>query len=124
MNKDKVENFFNNQAKQISLFLKVEQMIRSIGEVTVEVKKSQISFGTKVKFAWVWLPRKWDSRPKNSIVLTFGVARHIENKQIVQAVEPYPGRWTHHIIIQDKTDLNNNVYKWLHEAYAFSLNRK
>jgi len=83
-----------------------------------------IYFGTKLKFAWVWLPKKWDNRPKNSMVLTFGVARHIKNKQIVQAVEPYPGRWTHHIIIQNKKDLNNNVYKWLQEAYTFSLNRK
>lgn len=42
--KNQVEKFFNNQAKRLSLFLEIEQMIRSIGEVTVEVKKSQISF--------------------------------------------------------------------------------
>lgn len=124
MYKDKVETFFCNQAKQISLFYAVENLISSIGAVKIEVKKSQISFGTKTKFAWVWTPREWGKRPENSIVLTFGVSRHIGNEQIVQTVEPYPGRWTHHMIIQDKSDLNDDILQWLREAYTFSLKRK
>lgn len=62
-------------------------------------------------------------RPENSIVLTFGVGRFIENKRIVDSVEPYPGRWTHHVIIQNEADLNKEVFTWLCEAYTFSLIR-
>jgi hypothetical protein len=100
-------------------------MINSIGPVTIEVMKSQISFGTRIKFGWVWLPQPWSNkRPENSIVLTFGVGRHIENEQIVEVVEPYPGRWTHHVIIQNESDLNDDVYQWLCEAYSFSGKRE
>lgn len=120
LNQEKVNKFFSRQEHLISLFAAVERMIRSIGPVTVEMKKSQISFGTKIKFAWVWLPQPWDKRPENSIVLSFGLARHIEGKQIVEAVEPYPSRWTHHVIIREGCDLNDNVRQWLCEAYNFS----
>lgn len=69
----------------------------------------------------LWLPRSWDKkRPENSIVLTFGLGRRIEHERIAQAVEPYPGRWMHHVIIVNKADLDEDVRGWLHEAYVYS----
>jgi hypothetical protein len=119
-----VKAFFSNQEKQISLFNAVEKMINSTGPVTMEVKKSVISIGTNTKFAWVWMPQPWSSeRPEDCLVLTFGVGRYIENDKIVEAKEPYPGRWIHHVIIQVEDDLNDDVYQWLREAYTFSQNR-
>jgi hypothetical protein len=119
-----VEAFFSKQEKQISLFNAVEKMINSIGTVTMEVKKSVISIGTNTKFAWVWMPQPWSSEhPEDCLVLTFGVGRYIENDKIVEAKEPYPGRWIHHVIIQVEDDLNDDVYQWLCEAYTFSQYR-
>lgn len=34
------------------------------------------------------------------------------------------GRWTHHVIIEKETDLDEDVKGWLHEAYVFSQSRK
>ncbi len=91
----------------------------------MEAMKSQISFGTENKFAWVWLPQPWDKkRPENSIILTFGLRRRIEHERIAQAVEPYPGRWTHHVIIENEADLDQDVRGWLRDAYIFSQRRK
>lgn len=119
-----VELFFSNQEKQISLFKAVERMINSIGPVTFEVKKSVISIGKNTKFAWVWMPQPWSSkRPEDCLALTFAVGRYIEDEKIVEAVEPYQGIWIHHVIIQMETDLNEDVYRWLNEAYTFSQNR-
>jgi len=119
-----VDAFFAERENQISLFNAVEKIINSIGQVTMEVKKSVISIGTKTKFAWVWMPQPWSStRPEDCLVLTFGVGRYIENEKIVEAVEPYPGNWIHHVIIQVEEDLNDDIYEWLHEAYNFSQNR-
>lgn len=87
----------------------------------MEAMKSQIAFGTKTKFAWVWLPQPWDkNRPENSIVLTFGLGRQIKDDRIAQAVEPYPGRWTHHVIIKNEADLDEYLRGWITEAYGFS----
>jgi len=58
------------------------------------------------------------------IVLTFGLGRRIEHERITQVVEPYPGRWTHHVIIENEADLDQDVRGWLRDAYYYSLNRK
>jgi hypothetical protein len=116
-----VEDLFTGRAQALALFHAVREYIESIGPVTVEATKSQVSFATGTKFAWVWLPRPWDrKRPGNSIVLTFGLRRHIEHERIVQSVEPRPGRWTHHVIIEKEADLDEAVRAWLLEAYSLS----
>ncbi len=103
----------------------VERLNDTIGPATIEVKKSQISFGTNTKFAWVWLLQSLvNKRPENGIVLTFVVDHYIENDQIVEVREPYPGRWIHHLIIQNEDDLNEEVKQWLAEAYTFSEQRR
>jgi hypothetical protein len=121
--KKDVEDFFFEKPQQLNLYQAVESLIDSIGPVTIEISKSQISFGTKTKFAWVWLPPIWSTnRPENCIVLTFGAEKQIDDEQIVEVVEPYPGRFTHHIIIEDESDLTDQVYRFLCEAYDFSQN--
>ncbi|WML57406.1 DUF5655 domain-containing protein [Neobacillus sp. PS2-9] len=120
----KVEVFFSNQEYLISLFKSVKEMIHSIAPETIEVNKSQISFGTKTKFAWVWQHKPWlNNRPENAIVLTFCVGRYIEHDQIVEAIEPFPGRWIHHVMIRNESELTSEVNKWLEEAYHFSKTR-
>lgn len=120
-----IDAFFSGQEDRIKLYMSVEEMIKSIGPLTIDIMKSQISFGTKHKFAWVWLPPDSShKRPKNSVVLSFGLDHRVESKHIAEAVEAYPGRWTHHIIIQDEADLNTDVYKWIRQAYAFSQGRE
>jgi hypothetical protein len=120
-----VEGLFSGRPEALALFHAVQKYIESIGPVTMEAMKSQISFGTKTKFAWVWLPQPWSKkRPENSIVLTFGLGRQIKHDRIAQAVEPRPGRWTHHVIIEDEADLDEDLRGWLTEAYDFSRSRK
>jgi len=120
-----IDAFFSGNQDRVELYMAVEETIKSFGPITIEITKSQISFGTKYKFAWVWMPPDSSrKRPKNSIVLSFGLDHRVQNKKIVEAVEPYPGRWTHHIIIQNETDLDTDVIKWLRLAYAFSKSRE
>ncbi|MEH7073070.1 DUF5655 domain-containing protein [Neobacillus drentensis] len=119
-----VEAFFAKKEKTISLFNAVEKMINSIGPANIEVKKSVISIGTMKKFAWVWMPQPWASnRPEDCLVLTFNVGHYIEDEKIVEAVEAYPGNWIHHVMIQKEADINDDIYRWLHEAYTFSEHR-
>jgi L-lactate permease len=86
--------------------------------------KTQISLGVITKFAWVWLPQTWTkNRSENSITLTFDVNRRIKHDRIEAAVEPWPGRWTYHVIIKKESDIDENVKAWLQEAYASAQNR-
>jgi len=122
-NKEK-EAFFSGKPEARELFMAIERKIRAIGPAIITVSKTQISFATRTQFAWVWLPQPTDrKRPLNSLVLSFGCGRRIDHEQIVEAVEPYPGRWTHHVIIAEEADLIQALDTWLREAYRFSETR-
>lgn len=119
-----VEAFFAGKPELRALFMAVERKIRAIGPAIITVTKTQISFATRTQFAWVWMPQLTDrKRPLHSLVLSFGCGRQIVHDQIVEAIEPYPGRWTHHVIIAEEADLTAAVDAWMREAYRFSETR-
>ena len=98
----------------------VAAFIGSLGAVRLNVTKTQVSFAGERQFAWVWLPiRETPSRPAGSIVVSFALAERIEHPRIVESVEPYPGRWMHHVIVSAPDDLDSTLKDWLRAAYAF-----
>ena len=40
--------------------------------------------------------------------------------RIWQAVEPYPNRWTHHVLVSDESQLDGELLGWVKEAAAFA----
>jgi hypothetical protein len=46
-NKGTVEGFFTGKPEELQLFNAVRECVKSLGEVTIEVTKTLISFGTK-----------------------------------------------------------------------------
>ena len=113
----------------LPLYRAVEEKIRTIVQAEVEIKKTQVSFGTTTqprtgsasKFAWVWLPiRRMKNRPEHYVILTIALGRRIESPRFVECLEPYPGRWTHHLIIQNVRDVDAEVEGWLREAVDFA----
>jgi hypothetical protein len=115
------ERLFADNPTRLRLFRATRALIESLGDVQVEATKSQVSFGTDRKFAWVWLPPKWDrKRPDDCIVLSFGLRHEVKDSRIEQAVEPHPGRWTHHVVVTDESDLDPTVVQWLREAFEVS----
>jgi hypothetical protein len=114
-----IEDLFIKRPKSLELFHHVRAYIESLGAIKIEAMKTQISFGTKRKFAWVWLPQMWTkTRAENSITLTFDLPKKIVDQKI--AVKTRPGHYTHHVIIQKKSDLDSSVKKWLRESHIFS----
>ena len=113
--------FFGEDDGRVRLFKSIRDMIALQGEVSEHIGKSQISFGTKRRFAWIWMPlRTGKGRPEGCIILTLGLRRKAESAKVVEAVEPYPGRWTHHIVISNSKDLDCEMLALIEEAYQAS----
>jgi len=53
------EGLFEGQPGSLKLFETVRKFIESLGSVEIAAAKTQVSFGVKTKFAWVWLPQMW-----------------------------------------------------------------
>ncbi|MCU0640797.1 MAG: DUF5655 domain-containing protein [Candidatus Margulisbacteria bacterium] len=117
-----IKQFFAGRPASYRLFQLVKKQLKALGPVKIEVRKTQVSFGTKRKFAWVWLPQMWiKKRLADSITLTFALPRRVRHRQIAEAVQPRPRHWTHHVIIEKPSDLGREVRQWLKEAFAQSL---
>jgi hypothetical protein len=114
-----LETFFAEHPASRKHFEMVRGYIESLGPVTIAVARTQVSFGVIRKFAWVWLPQMWiRKRSNSSLTLAFAADHWIHGRRIEAAVEPRPGRWTHHLILEKESDFDGRVKTWLREAYA------
>jgi len=118
--KNAVEAFFQRYPDALRLFQAVLGYVESIGPMVVKVTKTQVSFAAETAFAWVWLPQMWvKKRPGGSITLSFSLGHRVTDGRIVEVVEPRPGRFMHHFVIEDESDFNEDVRRWLREAYIY-----
>ena len=116
---------FNKLPAALPLYEAAEAKILAVfPDVRIKVSKTQISFYNKYLFAALWPPlRKIKGRTGVYIVLTFGLGYRMDHPRIVQSVEPYPNRWTHHVLITDPEEMDEQIMDWLREAYDFSNNK-
>jgi hypothetical protein len=92
-------------------------MIEGLGGVMLRVSKSQVAFRRRTAFAWVWMPEQYLHRPAAPLVLTVGLRRRDPSPRWKQVVEPAPGRFTHHLELYSAADLDDDVRRWLLEAW-------
>lgn len=93
-----------------------------VPDVRIKVQKTQISFYNRHLFACVSFARirKKKNCPDNYIVVTFGLEHKAESPRIDIATEPYPNRWTHHVLITDPAEIDYELMSWIKEASLFS----
>lgn len=126
MNQD-ILYFFDKNPDALPLYEVFEQKVFSeIGSVSVKVQKTQISFSNKHNFAFAsFLPvRKAKERPLVYLVITFGLAYRVESPRIDVATEPYPNRWTHHVLISKIEEIDDELMGWVKEASVFSAGKR
>ena len=119
--------FFDGKPEAMPLYEAFEQKVFSqVDGVRVKVQKTQIAFANRHNFAFVsFLPvRKAKERPKIYIVVTFGLGYCAESPHIDAAVEPYPGRWTHHVLISEIGEIDDELMGWVKEAAVFSSGKR
>ncbi len=51
--------FFEGYPRPFAIYKKIKKHLESPGPVKTEAAKTQVGFGTKNRFAWLWLPQKW-----------------------------------------------------------------
>ncbi len=119
--------FFAKSPAALPLYEALERRILSeIDGVTVKVQKTQISFARRRNFAFVsFLPvRRAKDRPESYITVTFGLGCQKVSPRIDAAVEPYPNRWTHHVLLSSVEEIDGELMSWLREAGDFSANKR
>ncbi|MCI9681980.1 MAG: hypothetical protein HFI26_11410 [Lachnospiraceae bacterium] len=126
MNQD-ILLFFDKHPEALPLYEALEERILAeIRDVKIKVQKTQITFSNKRNFAFVsFLPvRKAGERPDIYIAVTFGLSYRKESPRIDAATEPYPNRWTHHMLISQTEEIDDELMGWIEEAAVFSAGKR
>ena len=119
--------FFNNHMDAFPLYVRLEGLImEQIPDVKIKVSKTQIGFSNKRGFAFVSFNpcRKAKERPNVWITVTFGLSYRKDSPRIDAATEPYPNRWTHHIMVGSEEEIDAELMGWIREAAEFSASKK
>ena len=114
--------FFDGKPIELALYQALERaMAARFPEASVKVQKSQISFYHRHLFAAASLPlRRRKEWPRECLLVTFGLSRRLSSPRIAVAVEPYPNRWTHHVVVAREEEIDGELLDWLAEAYDFA----
>ncbi len=94
-------------------------------DTRIKVTKSQISFSNRHLYACVSFARvkKKKELPERWFVLTLGLNYPLESPRVAAKTEPYPGRWTTHIVITAEEDLDEELFGWIDQACQFAQNK-
>ena len=99
MNAD-VLQFFESHIDALPIYEALENaVLRDIQPVEVRVQKTQISFYNRRMFACA----------------SFLPARKKKDR---------PNRWTHHVPVQSRQQVDEQLLQWLNEAYQFAAGKR
>ena len=80
------------------------RLLRQYPQTAIKVQKTQISF----------------ELPESYFVLTLGLPGPLRSERVAAKTEPYPGRWTTHIVVSRESDLDEELFGWVEQAHAFA----
>lgn len=115
--------FFDRHTAALPLYRAFEAVLfASFPAVNKRVQKTQITFSNRHVFACVSFARvkRKAELPAGYMVLTLGLPAPLASERIAVKTEPYPGRWTHHIVVSKPEELDEELLSWVREAYDFA----
>lgn len=115
--------FFDQHRSALPVYESFESTLYDLFPDTKKrVQKTQITFSNRHVFACVSFARvkKKAYLPDPYIVITLGLPYALDSDRAAIKSEPYPGRWTTHIVIGDTGEIDDELISWIKQAYVFS----
>ena len=108
--------FSAGMPRETALYERLERIVLSFGDVSVKHDRTQTAFVRRVQFAWVSLPRR--KSDAGAVMLSVGLPGRMESPRVQYAAEVSPGRWMHHLIIREESEIDAEIKAWLEAAWA------
>ena len=116
--------FFEKDPAVLPIYEAFEaRTLAEVENVSIRVQKTQITFSNRHVFACVSLARvrRKTELPDPYLVITLGLPYPLASERVAVKTEPYPGRWTTHIIVGAQAELDDQLWEWVSQAYNFAL---
>ncbi len=118
--------FFDRHPTAIPLYEAfVGKLFEMFPSASMRVQKTQITFSNRHVFACVSLARvkKKAELPEPYLVITLGLSNPLDSNRVAVKTEPYPGRWTTHLVVSSISELDDELFTWVKQAYEFAENK-
>ena len=118
--------FFEGHREALDLYQLFEEMLfGSFPDVNKRVQKTQITFSNRHVFVCISFARvkRKAQLPEGYMVITLGLPRPLESDRVAVKTEPYPNRWTHHIVVSRTEELDDELFTWVRQAYEFAYSK-
>ena len=118
--------FFDQQPDALPLYEAFAGAVKKrYPDAEIRVQKTQISFYDRYLFACVSFARvkRKKELPSPYMVVTLGLPYPLESARVAVKTEPYPGRWTEHLVIGRAEEIDEELLSWVAEAHRFAKNK-
>ena len=117
--------FFEGRTGALPLYEALMRRMMTLPDVHVRVQKTQITLSNRRVFACVSFARvrKKAELPSNWLVLSLGLGEPLRSERVAQQTEPYPGRWTNHMVIGSEAEVDDELASWIRAAYDFAAQK-
>ena len=112
-----LDEFFAGRDESRRIFAVLHSAAEDLGSVALRVTTSQVAFRRRIGFAWVWIPEMYLTGAVAPLVLSVSLRRRDGSPRWREVVEPYPGRFMHHLELRDPGEIDAEVRGWLAEAW-------
>ncbi|CUR57350.1 conserved hypothetical protein [metagenome] len=110
------DDVFDGHPDALMLYEQVRDAVATIGEADVRVTKSQVAFRRRRGFAYVWRPGRY-VKSDVPAVLSIALSHEVCSHRIKSVAHPSANVWMHHIELHTATQIDDEVRRWLAEAY-------
>jgi predicted transport protein len=112
-----LDEFFAGYKGSRAIFDALHTAIAALGAVEMRVTKSQVAFRRRRAFAWAWTPQRYLCGAHAPLVLSLAFSKRDDSTRWKEIVEPKPGRWMHHLELYSPVAIDDQVQRWLREAW-------
>lgn len=89
-------------------------------QCVIKCSKTQISFTDGVDFAFASYPPR---KLLGAVLISLGLRAPLNNPRVFAQSEPYPQRWTVHIIVHSVEEVDAELLDWLDDAHEYAVER-
>lgn len=118
--------FFDGHMAAVPLYeVFAGELLWRFPSTSMRVQKTQITFSNRHVYACVSFARvkKKAELPEPYLVITLGLPYALASDRVAVKTEPYPGRWTTHLVVGAQAELDDELWEWVRQAYEFAENK-
>lgn len=125
MNQEALALFEGHEAALPLYELFERKLLSAFPQTSMRVFKTQISCSKRYVYACVSFAqvKRRAELPEGYMVITLVLPYPLESLRVAVKTEARPGRWTTHIVLSRPGDLDEELFGWIAQAYAFAQSK-